>query len=260
MIQSNIRVRVLLNCHATNEVTELDRYVKDPDVAEEFEEANLGRRKINTSKLPEDYSLTMNNTDCGAGLGGRLTKYHRKSCRLSQPFLDFFSFEIAAVNAYIMYRGKHPSYKHGIRQFADQIIEETVKAIVSTDPNCWLLRTRKQGFPDQRGRLRERFTNQHVSRLTKIQLRNEMGPVAPDPAIDYTVKLRNVNLKRERAGKCIDFMPTKVEKRNRRKCFVCSSLTQFYCKGEGVKYRHASTRKASMVICSRHAWGRFTRV
>ena len=110
-----------------------------------------------------------------------------------------------------MYRGKHPSYKYGIiRQFADQIIEETVKAIVSTDPNCWLLKKRKQAFPDQRGRLRIRFTNQHVSRLTKMQLRNKMRPVAPDPNIDYTVKLRNQNLKRERAGKCMDFLPNKV--------------------------------------------------
>ena len=83
VIQSNNRVRVLSNCHATTDNVEKQRFVKDADIAGQFEEADLGRRKINTSRLLKDYSLTMNNTDCGAGLGGRLTKYHRKSTRLS---------------------------------------------------------------------------------------------------------------------------------------------------------------------------------
>ena len=136
VIQSNKRVRVLSNCHATSDKVEIERFVKDAVIAEEFEEGNLGRRKINTSQLLKDYSLTMNNTDCGAGLGGRLTKFHRKSSRLSQPFLDFLSFEIAAINAYIMYRGKNPTYTKGVRQFAEDVIEETVKSIVNIDPNC----------------------------------------------------------------------------------------------------------------------------
>ena len=160
-----------------------------------------------------------------------MTKYHRKSSRLSQPFLDFFTFEIAAVNAFILYRGQNPSYKKGIRAFAEQVIEESVQNLVNLDERCWIMRQYTKGNIVQRSRLRERFTRKHVSRLSKLQLRNEMGPVAPDPEVDYSVALRNDKLKRKRAHECMDFVPTKVGREQKRKCFVCGRTTLFYCAG-----------------------------
>lgn len=173
IVQSNKRVRVLSNCHSTVDKTDIDRFIKDVDVAEEFPDAPLGRRTINTSVLLKDYSITMNNTDCGAGLGGRMTKYHRKSHRLSQPFLDFFTFEIAAVNAFILYRGQNPTYTKGIRQFAEQVITETVSNILNSGERCWIMRQNNQNIPGPSDRIAERFTKKPVSRLSKLQLRNE---------------------------------------------------------------------------------------
>ena len=93
------------------------------------------------------------------------------------------------------------------------------------------MRKNKHNIAGSRNRLRERFSGKPVSRLSKLQLRNEMGPVAPDPAIDYSVVLRSNKLKRKRAGECMDFLPTKVSKNRKRKCFVCNKQTQFHCGG-----------------------------
>ena len=119
VIQSNNRVRAL----CTTDETKLEWFASDEKAAEEFVKGNLGRRKIKTQLL-KDYSFTMN-TDCGAGLGGHLI-YQRHSIRISQPILDFFSFEIAAANAFILRRGKDVSYTKGVRRFTEEVIEETV--------------------------------------------------------------------------------------------------------------------------------------
>ena len=102
VVKSNTVVRVMSNCHSSTAETDLDRFVAEDDSPELFTEAAGGRRKIQTAQVLEDYSLTMNFTDCGAGLGGRLTKYHWHSVRPSQPFLDFISFEIAPTSSFVL--------------------------------------------------------------------------------------------------------------------------------------------------------------
>ena len=180
----------------------------------------------------KDYSFTMNNTDCRVGLGGRLTKYHRHSVRISQPFLDFFSFEIAAANAFILRRGKDVSYTRGVRRFAEEVIEETVHSIINSDEDCWILRKRKRKFPKRNQRIGQRFTNKPLSELSILQIRNELGQVASEADVNYNYNtVKNETLKRERAGSCMDMLPTKVANNKSRKCFVCGGQTQFFCDG-----------------------------
>ena len=70
-----------------------------------------------------------------------------------------------------------------------------------------------------------------VKQLSLLQLRNELGPAAPDPRVDYNMVLRLSTMKRQRAGTCMDFLPAKVENSNKRKCFVCNGQTQLNCAG-----------------------------
>ena len=213
-------MRVLSNCRSTADEVRIDRFVKDVAAAEEFEEASCGRRKINTSVLLKDYSITMNNTDCGAGLGGRMTKYIGNPVDSANHFSFFFTFEIAAVNAFILYRGQNPTYKKGIREFAEQVIEKSVMNMINLDERCWIMRQYQRGIPGSRNRIHESFSRKPVSRLSKLQLRNEMGPAAPDPAVNYSVYLGSGKLKRKRASECMDMVPTKVRKDQKRRCFV----------------------------------------
>ena len=136
VIKSNKRVRVLTNYHSSTDETELERLVAEKDNPDDYEEASNGRRKINTSTVLRDYSTTMNFTDCGAATGGRLTKFHRHSVRQSQPFLDFFTFEIAPGSAYPLFREKNLSYSKGVRAWAEQVIEETINKIIRSDERC----------------------------------------------------------------------------------------------------------------------------
>ena len=235
VIKSNRVVRMLSNCHDTTDETTIARFVKEHDDPDDFKEAPRGRRYVQTASLLQDYSRTMNNTDYSDGKRGGLTKFHRHSVRMSQPLLDFFTFEKAAVNAYLIYRGLNPDYKKGIRHFAEQVIEETIRPSMRGEVNCWLRRTRKRRLRDDAGslpsRIQRRFSGKEIPEMTCLEIRNEMGPVLPDPNVDREQIIRSERKRREKAAKCMDFLPIKVAKANKSRCLECKGWTQYHCGG-----------------------------
>ena len=130
----------------------------------------------------------MNKTDCGDGARSRIVKFNRHSSRMSQPFLDFLVFEVAAVNTHILWRGLNPSSRMGIRPFCEKIIEGTLRKFIAEGTQCWLRRDRKRPREPKRLKVGNRFSKKEVRHCTPLELRNEYGPVAPDPNIDYPKK------------------------------------------------------------------------
>ena len=211
VIKSNSNVKVLSNCHSTTEEIWLDRFVpsdSEEEIDEIFKEERVrGRKNIKTSLVLSDYSLTMNKTDCGDGGRSRIVKYNRHSSRMSQPFLDLFSYEIAAVNAHVMWRGKNPESRMGIRVFCEKVIEETLQPFIDGDINCWLRRARKRPRNLEKV-FYKRFSGKPVKNCTPLELRNELGPAAADPNFDLGKYTRSEK-SRLRASQCMDFMVRK---------------------------------------------------
>ena len=240
VVRSSKVVRLLSNCHSTTSETDLYRFVAPDDNPHAFNEAPLGRREVTSTSVLLDYSLTMNNTDCSDGLRGRMTKYNRHSVRMSQPLLDYISFEKAPVNAFILYRGLNPSYRKGIRQFAEDVIQETLKPFLDGSVDCWIRRKNKRKLlsPDEkrsRHRFRRRFTGKPIKDLSCLEIRNEFGPIKRDPDVDPAKRVNSVDARKSRASICMDLRPAKVEKSKRSRCLMCMRWTQFYCTGARCK-------------------------
>ena len=159
---------------------------------------------------------------------------------MSQPLIDFITFEKAPVNAFILFRGLNPSYSKGIRLFAEEVIQESLTPFLDGAVDCWIRRKNKRKLlsPDDlrsRERFGRRFTGKPIKDLSCLKIRNEFGPVKPDPDVDPTKRVNSVDVRKSRAAICMDFRPEKVEKSRRARCLMCGRWTQFYCTGARCK-------------------------